>query len=263
MPVCCLGWTEDWMAAEHDQTEATAQTAAQFATTHWSLVSAAARGGSTAARQALADLCQIYWYPLYAYARHRGQVADAARDLTQGFFEHLLEHELVASADAAKGRFRAFLLRCFQNFMASEHARATRQKRGGGQLVFSLDAPGAEERFGRDLADHRSPEVLYERRWAVAVLDEAMRLLRQEFATAGRERTFEILAPRLGEDRDGAPAAHLAAQLGTTEGTVRVMVHRLRRRYRELLHVVVLRTVATPAEVSDELRHLFQVLQPP
>lgn len=251
------------MAAELDQTESAGQTAAQFATTHWSLVSAAAHGGSTAARQALSDLCRIYWYPLYAYARHRGLDAEAARDLTQGFFEHLLEHELVAAADAAKGRFRAFLLRCFKNFMASEYARATRQKRGGGQPVFSLDAPGAEERFGRDLADHRNPEVLYERRWAVAVLEEAMRLLRQEFTTTGRGRTFELLATRLEPDRDGASYADLAAQLGTTEGTVGVMVHRLRRRYREMLHLVVLRTVSTPAEVSDELRHLLQVLQPP
>jgi RNA polymerase sigma factor (sigma-70 family) len=263
MPVCGLEWMEDSMAAEHEQTEAAAQTAAQFATTHWSLVSAAAHGGSTAARRALADLCQIYWYPLYAYARHRGLAADTARDLTQGFFEHLIEHQIVASADAAKGRFRAFLLACFKNFMASEHARATRQKRGGGQPVFSLDAPGAEERFGRELADHASPEVLYERRWAVAVLDEAMRRLRQEFVTAGRERTFELLSPRLEADRDGASIADLAAQLGAKEGTVRVMVHRLRRRYRDLLHLVVLRTVATPAEVTDELRHLFQVLEAP
>lgn len=239
-----------------------ARTAAQFATTHWSLVLAAGQGGSGAARHALAELCRTYWYPLYAYARHKGTPADAAQDLTQGFFEHFLEHELVCSADATKGRFRAFLLRCFQNFAASEHARATRQKRGGGQPLLSLDAPGAEARFARELSDPRSPEVLYERHWAVAVLDETLRRLREEFVAEGRERTFDLLAPRLSGERDGGSCADLAVQLGTTEGTVRVMVHRLRRRYREVLNGVVLRTVDSPSEVSEELRHLLEVLRP-
>ena len=251
------------MEPDTHQTDPATPTAAQFATTHWSLVFAAGRGGSAEARQALAELCRIYWYPLYAYARHQGLACEAARDATQGFFEHLIEHELVASAEAARGQFRAFLLRCFQNFMASERARATRQKRGGGQPLLSLDAPGAEERFARELTDRRSPEVLYEHHWAVAVLDEAMRLLRREFTVQGRERTFNLLAPRLEGDRNGGSAADLATQLGTTEGTVRVMVHRLRRRYRDLLHGVVLRTVASPTEVLEEMQHLFHVLQSP
>ena len=250
------------METGSQQDPSAARTAAQFATTHWSLVLAAGHGGSAEARPALAELCRTYWYPLYAYARHKGTPADAAQDLTQGFFEHFLEHQLVATADAAKGRFRAFLLRCFQNFAASEHARATRQKRGGGQPLFSLDAPGAEARFARELSDHHSPELLYERQWAVAVLDEAMRQLREEFASEGRQRIFDLLAPRLSGDRDGGACAELATQLGTTEGTVRVMTHRLRRRYRDVLNGVVLRTVSSPAEVSEELRHLLAVLRP-
>ncbi|MCZ7641322.1 MAG: hypothetical protein M5U12_37860 [Verrucomicrobia bacterium] len=235
----------------------------QFATTHWSLVFAAGHGGSAEARQAMAELCGIYWYPLYAYARHKGTSADAAEELTQGFFEHLLAHDVVASAVAARGRFRAFLLRCFQNFAASEHARATRVKRGGGRPLLSLDVPGVEARVARQLADPRDPEQLYERHWALAVLEEAMRQLREAFAAEGRARAFELLAPRLSGERDGTSAAEVAQQLGTTESSVNVMVHRLRRRYREVLYRVVLRTVDSPTEVQEELRHLLRVLQTP
>lgn len=251
------------MAREQDQSSGANPTAAHFATTHWNLVFAAGHGGSGEAREAMAELCRIYWYPLYAYARCQGATADAAQDLTQGFFAHLLEHDVVASADAARGRFRSFLRRCLQNFAASEHARATRVKRGGGRPLLSLDAPGAEARFASELADHHDPERLYERQWALAVIEEALRQLREAFVAAGRERTFDLLAPRLSGERDGVPAAELARQLGTTEGTVNVMMHRLRRRYRELLSAVVLRTVASPTEVEEELRYLLRVLQAP
>lgn len=249
------------MTHESDQPGPTRPSAAQFATTHWSLVFAAGHGASAEARGAMAELCRIYWYPLYAYARQKGAAPEAAQDLTQGFFEHLLEHDLVASAEAARGRFRAFLLRCFKNFTASEHARATRQKRGGGQPLLSLDAPGAEERFARDLSDPCDPEVLYEKRWALAVIEEALRQLRAAFAAEGKERAFALLAPRLSGARDGAPSAELARELQTTEATVNVMVHRLRRRYREVLQGVVLRTVDSPIEVEEEMRYLLAVLQ--
>jgi RNA polymerase sigma-70 factor (ECF subfamily) len=225
------------------------------------LVLAAGHGGSAVAREAMAQLCQLYWYPLYAYARRQGADADAARDLTQGFFEHLLEHELVARAEASRGRFRSYLLQCFKNFASSERARARREKRGGGDLILSLDVPGMEQRFAGDLADGRDPESLYERQWALAVVEEALRRLRQEFVVAGRERTFTALAPRLTGDPDGVSSRELARELGTTEGTVDVMVHRLRRQYREALSAVVLRTVASPAEVEEELRYLLRVLQ--
>ena len=249
------------MAAEHDQTEATAQTAAQFATTHWSVVLAAGHGGSTSASDALAELCRTYWYPLYAYARRTGSSPEDAEDLTQGFFRHLVECRLVDSADAAKGRFRSFLLRSFCNFKATEHAHATRQKRGGGQTILSLDAAGAEAKFGRDLSDTNNPEALYERNWALAVLDEAMLQVEREFAASGREHVFQVLRPYLQGDENALSHAAAGRELSTTEATVGVMVYRLRRRYREVLNGVVLRTVSSPAEVEAELQHLLQVVQ--
>jgi RNA polymerase sigma-70 factor (ECF subfamily) len=232
-----------------------------FPATHWSVVLAAGHGGSTDAAEALAQLCRAYWYPLYAYARRTGRSPEDAQDLTQGFFEHLIESRLVASAEATKGRFRAFLRQCFRNFMAADRAKATRQKRGGGQPILSLDATGAEARFGRETADMRSPDLLYERNWALAVLDEVMLQVQREFAASGRERAFQILRPHLQGDDHGLSYAAVAQELSTTAETARVMVYRLRRRYRELLNGVVLRTVGSPAEVDEELRHLLQVVQ--
>lgn len=232
-----------------------------FPPTHWSVVLTAGHGKSAQAAEALTELCQTYWYPLYAFARRSGRTPEDAQDLTQGFFEHLLETHLVASVDATRGRFRSFLLQCFRNFMAAEHAKATCQKRGGGRAILSLDAAGAEGRFGRETMDKRSPEALYECNWALAVLEEAMRQVEREFAASGREHTFQTLRPHLQGDDSGLSYAAVAKELSTSEGTVRVMVYRLRRRYRELLHSVVLRTVGSPAEVQEELEHLLRVLQ--
>lgn len=237
------------------------RTATQFATTHWSVVLEAGHGGSTGAFEALAELCRTYWYPLYAYARSTGSSPEDAQDLTQGFFEHVLRSRLVASADAAKGRFRSFLLRSFSNFKATAHTRAARQKRGGEQTILSLDVAGAEAKFGRDLSDTHNPELLYERYWALAVLDEAMLQVEREFAASGRKRVFQALRPCLQGDENRVSHAAAAKELSTTEATVRVMVYRLRRRYREVLNEVVLRTVDSPTEVEEELRHLLQVVQ--
>ncbi len=249
------------MVSSHSTGDSATRTAAQFATTHWSAVLAAGHGGSTSVSEALAELCRTYWYPLYAYARRTGNSPEDAQDLTQGFFEHLLESRLIASADAAKGRFRSFLLRSFCNFKATEHARAARQKRGGGQTVLSLDAAGAEAKFGRDLSDTRDPELLYERNWALAVLDGAMAQVEREFVTSGREHVFRVLRPYLQGDENALSHAAVARELSTTEATVRVMVYRLRRHYREALNEVVLRTVSSAAEVEEELQHLLQVVQ--
>ncbi len=232
-----------------------------FATTHWSVVLAAGDSAAPGAQEALERLCRTYWYPLYAYVRRTGRPHNEAQDLTQGFFEHLLKSRLMASADAAKGRFRSFLLKCFRNYMSSEHVRSSAQKRGGGQPVLSLDETSATARYAEEMADQRSPELLYERDWAVAVLNEAMLQLESEFAAGGRKRTFEALRPGLqGDDEDWSVAA-AAWEISTTEATVRVMVHRLRKRYREVLSGVVLRTVGSPAEVEEELRHLLEVVQ--
>jgi DNA-directed RNA polymerase specialized sigma24 family protein len=236
-------------------------TKSEFTTTHWSEVFAAGHEESGEGGHALGDLCRTYWYPLYTYARRTGRSAEDSQDLTQGFFEHLLESHLLASANAAKGRFRAFLLRCFRNFMTTQYLKASCEKRGGGKVVLSLDAEGAEAKFGKEAADPRSPEVLFERAWAIAVLDAAMRRVEEEFVTSGRGRIFRVLCPHLQGDDDSLPHAVLARKLATTEVTVRVMVYRLRRRYREALNTVVLRTVESPAEVDEELRHLLRVLQ--
>ena len=232
-----------------------------FPPTHWSVVLAAGTGDSSRAAEALAELCQVYWYPLYAYARGLGRSSEDAQDLTQGFFEHMLESGLVASADATKGRFRSFLLQCFRNFIASDHAKAACQKRGGGKPILSLDTAGAEAKFAREISDHGSPDSIYERNWARAVLDDVMVQLEQEFAANGRERAFRILRPLLQGDDDAWSCAEVAKELATSTQTVRVMVYRLRRRYRERLNAVVLRTVGSAAEVDDELRYLLQALQ--
>jgi RNA polymerase sigma-70 factor (ECF subfamily) len=235
--------------------------AGAFPPTHWSVVFTAGHGGSTDAADALADLCRTYWYPLYAFARREGHPPEDAQDLTQGFFEHLIETHLVGAADEARGKFRTFLLRCFRHHIASEYARSGRRKRGGGWPLVSLDAGDGEARFAREVADRRDPETLYERNWAVALVNAALDGLAQEFERSGRGRVFEILSPFLHGDPDSPPQVAVATELATTEATVRVMVHRLRRRYRELLRQRVAQTVGSPVEVEEELRHLMGVLQ--
>lgn len=240
---------------------ARATPAGAFPPTHWSVVLTACHGGSADAAAALAELCRIYWYPLYAFARRQGHSAEEAQDLTQGFFEHLIESHLVDSADAAKGRFRSFLLQCFKHYRVTERVRASRRKRGGGRPLLSLDAEDGEVRFARELADRRDPEALYERNWALALVNAALERLADQFARSGRRRAFDLLSPFLHGDADSPRQAAVALELATTEATVRVMVHRLRRRYRELLRQLVTQTVGSPVEVDEELRNLLRILQ--
>ncbi len=225
------------------------------------MVHVAGQGKATEAEQALAELCRVYWYPLYAYARRLGHSSEDAKDATQGFFEHVLESRLLATADPAKGRFRSLLLHSFRNFLSGEHLKAISQKRGGKQLLYSLDAAGAEARFGQELADARNPELLYERNWALALLGEAMHRIQHEFARSGREQLFQALRPHLQGDERALPYSTLARKLATSEASVRVMVYRIRRRYRELVLEVLRSTVSNPAEIEDELRHLLQIVQ--
>lgn len=239
-------------------TQATGAASSLFPQTHWSVVLAA---GAKRDETALAELCRAYWYPLYAYARRRGHPPADAEDLTQGFFAHLLSGELVARADAAKGRFRHYLLHSFHNFMVSEWKRATAQKRGGGHSVVPFDVAEAETRFAGESVDRQSPERIFERNWAVAVLDEAAARLQAELQDSGRERLFLHLHRFLEGDVRANAYAEVAQALQTTEGTVKVAVYRLRQRYRELLRAVVARTVETPLEVEEELRHLQSVFQ--
>ncbi|HEY1377696.1 MAG TPA: sigma-70 family RNA polymerase sigma factor [Gemmataceae bacterium] len=229
-----------------------------FATTRWSLVAAAK---DPAARQALADLCGLYWYPVYAFVRRRGYSADDAGDLTQEFFARLIEKAGVAGADPAKGRFRSYLLGACRHFLANERDRAAAQKRGGGRPVGSLDLADAERRYAAEPADGRTPEQVFERRWALTLLDGVLAGLRAEYAAAGQDVLFDRLKSSL--TGDAGPYVELAAELGLTEGAVKVAAHRLRRRYRDRLRAAIAETVATPEDIEAEIRDLFAALSRP
>ena len=236
------------------------QRRAAFATTHWSVVLAAGRDSSADATSALAELCQSYWYPLYAYARRRGHGAEEARDLTQGFFAKLLEKGDLASADPGRGRFRTFLLSAMQNFMTGEWRRERAQKRGGDRSVLSLDFDRAEESFRHEPVDHLGPVAIFERRWALSLLERAVSELGEEYARTDRGELFEALKGFLGAGDDALPYPELAARTGRSEGSLRTAVSRLRARWRERLRELVAETVGELDDVEDELRILLDAL---
>jgi RNA polymerase sigma-70 factor (ECF subfamily) len=214
---------------------------------------------SKAASAALEQLCRAYWYPLYAFVRRRGHDAEEAKDLTQGFFASLLALGLAGRAPE-QGRFRSFLLAALGHYLANEWRRGQRQKRGGGQTVIALDALPAEERCRLEPPAPENPEQLYERRWAWTVMDQARQRLAAEHARAGKAELFGLLEPFLTGGRAAPARAALAARLGISAGAVDVAVHRLRRRYGELLRERIADTVADPAEVDAEIRHLRAAL---
>ncbi|MBI2948135.1 MAG: sigma-70 family RNA polymerase sigma factor [Verrucomicrobia bacterium] len=231
-----------------------------FATTHWSVVLEAGREDLPEARGALETLCRAYWYPLYAFVRRRGYDPEAARDFTQEFFYRLLTSDWIARADRTKGRFRTFLLCGMQNLLANEWQKANRLKRGAGREIVPLDGLEAEGRYKVEPTDLASADKLFERRWALTLLDRVLARLQSEQEELMAAERFESLrGVLLGEPSDEGYAT-LAHRFGVTESTVKSWVHRLRRRYRELLHEEVARTVSSPEEVQDELRHLFRVL---
>lgn len=233
---------------------------AVFVTTRWSVVLTAGHSDGPQVRAALEELCRTYWYPLYAYVRRRGRSAEDAQDLTQEFFARLLKGNWVERADQQRGKFRSFLLTAMNRFLADEWDKGRAQKRGGGALVVRLQLDSAETRYGLDPADHTTPEQIYERRWALAVLEEVLRRLGAEYEQEGRAEIFTVLNPCLIGERDAQPYGELAAKLGVSEGTVKSTVHRLRQRYRRLLREEIANTVAGPGEVDEELRHLFSIL---
>jgi RNA polymerase sigma factor (sigma-70 family) len=218
----------------------------------------AASGGD--AEEALANLCRTYWYPLYAYARRRGNSAEDAQDLTQEFFARLLARNWINDADPAKGRFRSFLLSAMKHFLADEWDRALAQKRGCGVSTVPLQLDTAETRYGQEPADNTTPERIFERRWALTLLDKVLQQLRAEYESEGKADLFNLLNPCLVGERTAQPYAELAQALGVSEGTVKAAVHRLRQRYRALLRHQIAQTLAEPGEVDDELRYLFAVL---
>jgi RNA polymerase sigma factor (sigma-70 family) len=232
---------------------------ARFETTRWSVVLAAGRSTCVESREALSTLCRLYWYPVYAYARRRGLDAEQAADLTQGFFARLIEHKMVRGADAKRGKFRSYLLGAFKHFMSHEWARARAQKRGGGRKLIPLDGQLAEERYGIEPAHELTAQRLFERQWALRLLELAMEDLRDQCTGDGKQRHFEVFKPFLSGGT-GAGYREAGAEVGLGEGAARVAVHRLRARYRELLREHIRRTVGSPEQVDEEIQHLFSAV---
>jgi RNA polymerase sigma factor (sigma-70 family) len=234
--------------------------AARFPTTHWSRIVAAGDPGAPLAREALAELCRAYWFPLYAYIRCRGYAPDRALDLTQDLFVRLLEKDVLAAADPARGRFRTFLRAVCADFLANRRDRENALKRGGGRPIVPIVSDEAEGRYAREPAHELTPERIFDRNWALILLGRVLEQLREEYRAAGQSLTFEVLSPVLTDGSRAVAYATLAARLGMTEGAVRVAVHRLRRRYGERLREEIAATVDEPAEVDDEIRDLFAAL---
>lgn len=231
-----------------------------FATTHWSVVLSARQKDSPQSAAALETLCRTYWYPLYAYVRRQGHSAPDAQDLTQEFFARLLQKDYLKAAAREKGRFRTFLIVALKRFLANEWDRVRAQKRGGGQVPVSLDTEWAEQRYRIEPAEGATAERVFERRWALTLLDRTMARLREEFAGEGKGDEFDRLKACLTAERGEIRYAELAAALGMSEGAVRVAVHRLRKRFREVFREEIAHTVSGPDEIEAEVRYLVSVL---
>lgn len=224
------------------------------------MVAQAARRSSPEAAQALATLCETYWYPLYAYVRRRGYAVEDAQDLTQDFFALLLEKDRLGQADRERGRFRTFLLSSLQNYLANEWRKAGARKRGGGRTTLSLDFEKGEHRYRLEPVDDWTPVRIYERRWALTLMERALDRLHDEYDGAGKPELYEALKPQLGGDGPAASYADIGRRLGMTEGAVKTAAHRLRRRCRELLQAEAAQTLADPDDAQSELRELLQAL---
>jgi RNA polymerase sigma factor (sigma-70 family) len=227
-----------------------------FQTTRWSLVLAAGKSSTDESRDAIEILCKQYWYPLYVYVRGRGHGADRAQDLTQGFFARLLEQKIVRNADPQRGKFRSYLLGALKHFLSHEWSRAHARKRGSGREAMRLEFGEAETRYSLEPAHEMTAEKMFERQWALTVLELALKDLGEQSARNGKERHFSRLKGFLA---GGTASAYREAgdELGLNEGAVRVMVHRLRRKYRELVRGQIRMTVGSADDVEDEVRHLF------
>lgn len=231
-----------------------------FASTHWSVVLDANHSDPARKAAALAQLCQTYWYPLYVYIRRRGNGPEDAQDLTQEFFARLLEKQWLNRVEKNGSRFRSFLLAAVNGHLANEFDRANAAKRGGGRHVLSLDAVEAEHRYSLEPVTHETPEKVFDRRWALTVLDRALARLREETVAVGKARHFELLNPFLSREPESGEYASIAAELGVSSGSVSVSVHRLRQRYRALVRAEIAETVTDSKEIENEMRELFQVL---
>ncbi|MEW4488026.1 hypothetical protein AB1L42_08070 [Thalassoglobus sp. JC818] len=225
-----------------------------FQTTRWTLVRSADRGvESVESRDALAELCQIYWFPLYAFARRRGAQSADAQEQVQGFLSELLSGVLISKAEAEKGKFRSFLLKSFQYFLSNERRRENAAKRGGGAVVFSIDAAVGEERYSLEPVERVTPEALFERQWALTILEQVVEQLREDYRTKGKEPLFERLLPHLTQEETARPYQQIAESLVMNETAVKVAAFRLRKRFRELLREVIADTIEeTGADAIDD-----------
>ncbi len=231
----------------------------RFPTTHWSCV-VDAGGDDDRSREALSRLCGAYWYPLYAFIRHRGHDADGAADLVQGYFARLLGKGVLAGADPTRGRFRSFLMADCSHYLSHVRAHDTARKRGGGQSPISIDTHNAEGRFLAEPVDDLTPERLFERAWAITLLCRVVNLLREEYEAKGRVAVFDRLKPVLMGGRPDVSYARMAEELGTTEAAIQAASSRLRRRYGVLLREQIAATIADPGDVEEEIRELFAAL---
>jgi RNA polymerase sigma-70 factor (ECF subfamily) len=231
-----------------------------FVTTHWSLVLAASDLSTPEAEQALGLLCRAYWYPLYAFTRRRGYAPEDAQDLTQGFFAHLFEKRSLGLADPKRGRFRSFLLASLKNYLANDWDKRLTAKRGGAHPHVSFDEFLAEQRYGNEPRQPAAPETLFDQAWALALLEQALGKLRAEFVAAGKQPLFDQLKPALTGQRTPLSYAELAVRFAISEGAVKVIVHRMRQRFGELIRAEIVQTVADPADVDEEMRYFISVL---
>lgn len=230
-----------------------------FVTTRWSVVMKAAQQDSPGAEEALEKLCQTYWYPLYAFIRWRGNSHHEAEDLTQGFFACLVDKNHLKDITVEGGKFRSYLLTLLKRFLANDWNRECAQKRGGGKTILSLDDQDAATRYAGEPADHSTPETLFERRWAMTLLNQVMDRLRADRTAAGKGELFEALRGHLSGAEKSVPHAELGARLGMSEGAIKKAVHDLRKRYGNLLRAEIAATVSDPEEVEEEIRHLIAV----
>ena len=235
---------------------------AWFVTTHWSVVLSARSPDSPQSTAALETLCRTYWYPLYAYVRRHGRTPHDAQDLTQGFFVRLLQKDYLQAAVREKVKFRTFMLVAFKRFLANEWDQQHAQKRGGYAPIVSIDEELAESRFAAEPAHQAQPDLLFDRQWAMTLLERTLAQLQGEYVSSGRAKLFEYLQSCLGREESALPYAEIANRLNLTEPAVKMAVHRLRARYREILREQIAHTVSSAEEVEEEIRHLFSVFGP-
>jgi RNA polymerase sigma-70 factor (ECF subfamily) len=231
----------------------------RFATTHWSMVLAAGGSLDSQRRAALEQLCQCYWYPLYAYVRRVGNRPEDAKDLTQSFICHLLQSRALSRADRERGRFRTFLLAALKNFLVDEHRRNITLKRGGGLTIETLERDDGEDRYSIEPVDRATPDLLYDRGWAKNVMGKALSQLRAEYASNKYQPGFDALKEYVWGERSGLTCAQLGRELGLSEEAAKKAVQRMRQRFRQILREQVAETVTSPAELEDELRYLLSV----